>query len=155
MRRLIRLSAGSGLLSGLSAPFQVDPGLEGKRSRDEGPLSSAAFRRATLQLSRQKAPFLCLDVLGGKHHAGNVLLCRILLQDKNVEKRDEDGRDRDREEYGQAAEDDSAGSYRDQDEKRREADSVAENARHDEIILDETNDQHRGRCEHRGRYGLC
>jgi len=54
MRRLIRLSAGSGLLSGPSAPFQVDPGLEGKRSRDEGPLSSAAFRRATLRFRRRE-----------------------------------------------------------------------------------------------------
>ena len=39
-----------------------------------------------------------LNILRRKHHSGNVLLCRILLQDKHVEKRDEDSCHRDREE---------------------------------------------------------
>src|SRR3954451_2395453 len=70
---------------------------------------------------------------------GNLLLRRIAVPNHDVDEGGDAGGDRNREDHGEAAEQDPDRGDGDEDDQRGQPNGVTENTRHDEIVLEQPN----------------
>ena len=70
----------------------------------------------------------------------HFLFGRVLAAHGNVDQCGENGGDRDREQDGEAAEEDPDCEYRHEHEQGREANRVPEHARQDQVVLEQAHD---------------
>ena len=97
------------------------------------------------RLSQRPSDVHASASFGGEDHRRHLFLCRVDVAQDHVEERHHDGRDRDREEHGPAAEEDPDRGHRDEHEERREPDRLAEHLRHDQVVLEQPDARARSR----------
>ena len=90
-----------------------------------------------------------LRVLSRQENGGCVLFCWLLAADDDVDERRKNSRNWDREQDGEATEEDSDRENRHEYEQRGEANSTAEHARQNEVVLEQSDDEYGEPCRER------